>query len=496
MRRLGRQIGLPLLLVFLLPVPGLAEPDRKIALTFDDLPVLGPVGYWRPREISNMILRTLKAQDIPAAGFVVEERIQDDLSTFVVLEDWADAGHIVGNNTFAHVDLHQLKANEFLEHVGDGQKYLKLLSRSRRGFNYRYLRFPYLHQGDNEKKKNRVAKALYRASYEIAPGHHQDRRPPVQPDLSRRRERRPCQGKAQGHLPGARGRGGRLRRGPVPGRVRPEHPPYPLAPLRHRHRQFPGRHDSRCSRNGGYSFISMAEALEDPAFKDSRDLCGTPGAELHRPGGRHPRTSLRCGARRDPGERDRRPAPAGALTQGAHPCRDSWKPAPALSRLRSSPSSVIRPTTRSVSWRVSGRIGRLTSPTSNPRCRSSTLAAERVDPLIPSRTSIMAQARPLELPGPAQVTRVEGLVDSDEELRHEVVGQTDPAVGAHDQTRKEDFVIPGIDQQVRSEQADLPHQEVVVVAELDPLDRGQPEQFGHQAHRHPGMGGRGNVVGR
>jgi peptidoglycan/xylan/chitin deacetylase (PgdA/CDA1 family) len=168
MRQLGRRIGLPLLLVFLLPVPGLAEPDRKIALTFDDLPVLGPVGYWRPREISNMILRTLKQRDISAAGFVVEERIQDDLATFVVLEDWADAGHIVGNHTFAHVDLHQLKAREFLEHVSDGQKYLKLLARSRRGFKFRYLRFPYLHEGDNEKKKKRVAKALYRASYEIA----------------------------------------------------------------------------------------------------------------------------------------------------------------------------------------------------------------------------------------------------------------------------------------------------------------------------------------
>lgn len=169
MKPIGRRIGLPLILFFLLPGSGLAEPDRNIALTFDDLPFLGPVGYWRPREISNMILRTLQRQDIPAAGFVVEERIQDDVATFVILEDWADAGHIVGNHTFAHVDLHQLRANEFLEHVGDGQKYLKLLSRSRRGFNYRYLRFPYLHQGDNEKKKNRVAKALYRASYEIAP---------------------------------------------------------------------------------------------------------------------------------------------------------------------------------------------------------------------------------------------------------------------------------------------------------------------------------------
>ena len=160
--------ALALLIVSSIPNAIHAETARKIVLTFDDLPGLGPVGFWRPREISNMILRTMARYEIKAAGFVVEERIEKDPSTFVVLEDWIERDHTVGNNTFSHVDLHQLERRDFLEHVRDGQIFLKKLSRLKR-FNFKYLRFPYLHQGETLKKKNRVAKSLYRGGYEIAP---------------------------------------------------------------------------------------------------------------------------------------------------------------------------------------------------------------------------------------------------------------------------------------------------------------------------------------
>ncbi len=142
-------------------------PDRKIALTFDDLPGLGPSGYWRPREISRTILRTLADHQIQAAGFVVGEKIDDDLSNFVVVEDWASQGHLLGNQTHADVDLNELAADEFLEHLSDGQNYLRRLSRAF-DFDYRYIRYPFLHQGNTEKNKNRVAKALYSADYKIA----------------------------------------------------------------------------------------------------------------------------------------------------------------------------------------------------------------------------------------------------------------------------------------------------------------------------------------
>ena len=89
-------------------------------------------------------------------------------STFVILEDWIERDHILGNNTFSHVDLHQLDRRDFIEHVRDGQILLKKLSRLKR-FNFKYLRFPYLHQGETLKKKNRIAKSLYQGGYEIAP---------------------------------------------------------------------------------------------------------------------------------------------------------------------------------------------------------------------------------------------------------------------------------------------------------------------------------------
>ncbi|MDA2924196.1 polysaccharide deacetylase family protein [Acidobacteria bacterium AH-259-L09] len=146
---------------------GLLAQDKKIALTFDDLPALGPFGFWRPREISNIILRTLEQRGIKAAGFVVEEKVDDEPSTYVVLLDWASRGHIVGNQTYSDVDLNQLSAEDFLHHVVDGQKYLRRASRTHR-FNYRYLRYPFLHQGDTKRKKENVAKALYNGGYETA----------------------------------------------------------------------------------------------------------------------------------------------------------------------------------------------------------------------------------------------------------------------------------------------------------------------------------------
>ena len=141
--------------------------DNQVALTFDDLPFLGPLGFWRAREVSNTILRTLDQHHIPAAGFVVEEKIDDDTTTYVVLEDWVKRGHVVGHHTYSHVDLNQLNAKDFLQHVADGQKYLWRLSKVH-AFNFRYLRFPYLHQGDTQRKKKRVAKGLERRRYEIA----------------------------------------------------------------------------------------------------------------------------------------------------------------------------------------------------------------------------------------------------------------------------------------------------------------------------------------
>lgn len=156
-----------LLLVFLLTGSGHVSA-KDIALTFEKLPAMKPYGFWTPREISNMVLRALEKRNIKAAGFIVEEKIDDDPSGYVVLEDWFKAGHTLGNNTYSYVDFNEVSVKDFLAHVADGQKYLRRVTRIERPLD-RYIRFPLLHEGNTESKKKDAAKRLSRGGYLIAP---------------------------------------------------------------------------------------------------------------------------------------------------------------------------------------------------------------------------------------------------------------------------------------------------------------------------------------
>ena len=148
--------------------PALAEETEKdIALTFDYVPFMKPLGFFRARELSNMILRALEQEKIKAAGFVVQSKVEEDPSTYVILDDWVSRGHLLGNQTWGDADLNDLEPNHFFEHIRDGQQYLKTISRAHPN-NFRFLRFPYLHEGDTPKKKKRIRKDLDRGRYRIA----------------------------------------------------------------------------------------------------------------------------------------------------------------------------------------------------------------------------------------------------------------------------------------------------------------------------------------
>jgi peptidoglycan/xylan/chitin deacetylase (PgdA/CDA1 family) len=166
----SRNLLLVVVLLILSIQPLLAAiPDssKKIALTFEEVPYMKPLGFWRPREVSNMILRTLEGEKIPAAGFLVQEKVEDDMSTYIILSDWVTRGHILGNQTWGDADLNMLKYEHFMEHLSDGQKYLRRIAKAH-PFNYRYLRYPLLHEGAEPKTKKRIRKALARAEYQIA----------------------------------------------------------------------------------------------------------------------------------------------------------------------------------------------------------------------------------------------------------------------------------------------------------------------------------------
>jgi len=140
----------------------------EICLTFERLPFMEPLVYWTPRELSQRILQELEKRNIESIGFVQEEKLLDRPSSGVVLLDWARAGHLLGNNTFSYVDFNELETKEFLEHVADGQKSILRASRVS-GKNFRYLRFPSMHVGDSESKRDKVSDTLYKNNYVVFP---------------------------------------------------------------------------------------------------------------------------------------------------------------------------------------------------------------------------------------------------------------------------------------------------------------------------------------
>ncbi len=154
--------------LFALDDPQPSSSGKKMLLSFDTLPAMKPMGYYTPREISNMILKALERNNIKAVGFVVAEKIEDDPTSYVVLEDWASQGHILGNQTFGNVDLNELSAEDFLQHAEDGQRPIWATAKKYR-FNFRYFRFPQLHEGNTPGKKKDVRRALVDGGYQIVP---------------------------------------------------------------------------------------------------------------------------------------------------------------------------------------------------------------------------------------------------------------------------------------------------------------------------------------
>ena len=162
-----KAIMVPALLI-LLTLSNASLQAAEICLSFERLPFMEPLIYWTPREISSRVLRELEKRNIQAIGFVQEEKLLDMPSSGIVLLDWAGKGHLLGNNTFSYVDFNELSVKEFLEHVADGQGSILRASRVS-GNNYRYLRFPSMHHGNSEEKRNRIKSTLYKNNYTVFP---------------------------------------------------------------------------------------------------------------------------------------------------------------------------------------------------------------------------------------------------------------------------------------------------------------------------------------
>ena len=154
-------------LLFCSPDFATAGQNPEVAITFDDLPAHGdlPAGVSRSG-IARNIIRVLKANDVPGVyGFVNAQRQAGDPDKIQVLKIWREAGFPLGSHTFSHIDLTKNTAEAFEEEIAANESTLERLMGNE---DWRWLRYPFLHEGDTLGKRRAVRAYLQQQGYRVA----------------------------------------------------------------------------------------------------------------------------------------------------------------------------------------------------------------------------------------------------------------------------------------------------------------------------------------
>ncbi|KTD25634.1 MULTISPECIES: polysaccharide deacetylase family protein [Legionella] len=140
--------------------------EREIAITIDDLPLVASKMSTLHDQLLAMerftnIVSALVEYKVPATGFVIAGAIERGQWRF--LEQFRHAGFLLGNHTYSHYNLNQMSAEQYIADIERAEKKLSpLISKPK------YFRYPYLAEGDSVSKQ-KVGAYLSKHHYTIAP---------------------------------------------------------------------------------------------------------------------------------------------------------------------------------------------------------------------------------------------------------------------------------------------------------------------------------------
>lgn len=151
-----------------------AQTGQKfVSLTIDDLPVVTSINTENAKnEITRKIVSQIKKENVPAIGFVNEGQLftdgRRDEAKVDLLRQWLDAGIDLGNHAYSHPDLNAIGLDEYEKDVLKGEIITKELLRQ---YNKKmiYFRHPFLKTGADLQTKNALDNFLKAHNYKIAP---------------------------------------------------------------------------------------------------------------------------------------------------------------------------------------------------------------------------------------------------------------------------------------------------------------------------------------
>src|ERR1044071_7574709 len=143
-----------------IPKSNAREKPREIAITMDDFNWQNAV-YQSAWDRNKSILKVIDAHSIKAGLFVVGRNLERDEGK-QLLTEWDKAGHLIGNHTYSHQNLHspEITVEAYTNDILRAEKVLSEFKRFQK-----YFRFPALREGDTVAKRDGVREFLAKAGY-------------------------------------------------------------------------------------------------------------------------------------------------------------------------------------------------------------------------------------------------------------------------------------------------------------------------------------------
>jgi len=156
------------------PASAADAPERRIAITIDDLPWVSFDGLDEAmlEQRHRQLMTAMDATAVPVTGFVNEDKLEVDgrlqPQRLRMLGDWLERGHVLGNHTHGHVDLHAVGLEDYQQAILHGERVLRPLL-ARTGAVPRWFRHPFLRAGRSAVERAALQDFLARHGYRIAP---------------------------------------------------------------------------------------------------------------------------------------------------------------------------------------------------------------------------------------------------------------------------------------------------------------------------------------
>jgi peptidoglycan/xylan/chitin deacetylase (PgdA/CDA1 family) len=152
--------------------PQPSQPARRVSVTIDDGPVVGEMKDLASFQmISAGLIGSLQSGKVPATIFINERQLnvpgQRD-ARVAVLEDWLDAGFDLANHTYSHPSLNRVPLWQFGDDVVKGEVIMRPLI-EQRGRQLVWFRYPFLHSGTTDDVHRGVMDFLEQRQYRVAP---------------------------------------------------------------------------------------------------------------------------------------------------------------------------------------------------------------------------------------------------------------------------------------------------------------------------------------